>query len=70
MKFVLSGPRTQMRCRGTTTTMGHGSGPCQTFKFPSEESPGEPEERSCRIIAKQDGHRVPFRDACAWSVGV
>jgi hypothetical protein len=31
VQFVLSGPKTQLLCRGTSTTMGHGSGQCQTF---------------------------------------
>ena len=31
VQFVLNGPKTQMLCRGTISTMGHGSGQCQTF---------------------------------------
>lgn len=31
VQFVLNGPKTQLLCRGTSTTMGHGSGQCQTF---------------------------------------
>jgi hypothetical protein len=31
VQFVVTGPKTQMLCRGTSTTMGHGGGECQTF---------------------------------------
>jgi hypothetical protein len=31
VQFVLTGPKTQMLCRGDSTTMGHGSGQCQTY---------------------------------------
>jgi len=31
LQFVATGPKTQMLCRGTSTTMGHGNGECQTF---------------------------------------
>ena len=31
VQFVMTGPRTQMLCRGTSSTMGHGNGQCQTF---------------------------------------
>jgi hypothetical protein len=31
VQFVMTGPRTQMLCRGTSTTMGHGNGQCQTY---------------------------------------
>ena len=30
VQFVLTGPRTQMLCRGASGTMGHGNGQCQT----------------------------------------
>jgi hypothetical protein len=32
VQFVMRGPKTQMLCRGNSTTMGHGSGQCQTFE--------------------------------------
>jgi hypothetical protein len=32
VQFVARGPKTQMRCRGTSTPMGHGNGECQTFE--------------------------------------
>lgn len=32
VQFVASGPKTQMLCRGVSSTMGHGSGQCQTFE--------------------------------------
>jgi hypothetical protein len=32
VQFVATGPNTQMLCRGSNTTMGHGSGQCQTFE--------------------------------------
>jgi hypothetical protein len=31
VQFVATGPKTQMLCRGTSSTMGHGSGQCQMF---------------------------------------
>ena len=31
VQFVVTGPKTQILCRGTSTTMGHGSGECQTY---------------------------------------
>ena len=31
VQFVLTGPRTQMLCRGTSDTIGHGNGQCQTY---------------------------------------
>lgn len=31
VQFVATGPKTQMLCRGTSSTMGHGNGQCQTF---------------------------------------
>jgi hypothetical protein len=31
-QFVATGPKTQMLCRGTSSTMGHGNGECQTYK--------------------------------------
>ena len=31
VQFVVTGPRTQLLCRGTSSTMGHGSGQCQNF---------------------------------------
>lgn len=31
VQFVATGPKTQMLCRGTSTTMGHGNGQCQTY---------------------------------------
>ena len=32
MQFVLTGPRTQLLCRGTVTLGGHGSGECRTYE--------------------------------------
>jgi hypothetical protein len=32
VQFVLTGPKTQMLCRGTSSTMGHGNGQCQTYE--------------------------------------
>ncbi len=32
VQFVATGPKTQILCRGTSTTMGHGSGQCQTYE--------------------------------------
>ena len=32
VQFVASGPKTQILCRGNSTTMGHGSGQCQTYE--------------------------------------
>ncbi len=29
VQFVVTGPKTQLLCRGTSTVMGHGSGQCQ-----------------------------------------
>lgn len=31
VQFVATGPNTQMLCRGTSSTMGHGNGECQTY---------------------------------------
>lgn len=31
VQFVATGPKTQMLCRGTSSTMGHGNGECQTY---------------------------------------
>lgn len=31
VQFVATGPKTQLLCRGTSTTMGHGNGQCQTY---------------------------------------
>ena len=31
VQFVVNGPKTQLLCRGTSSTMGHGRGQCQTF---------------------------------------
>ena len=31
VQFVATGPKTQILCRGTSNTMGHGSGECQTY---------------------------------------
>jgi hypothetical protein len=31
VQFVMTGPKTQILCRGTSTTMGHGNGECQTY---------------------------------------
>jgi hypothetical protein len=32
VQFVASGPKTQILCRGTSSTMGHGNGQCQTYE--------------------------------------
>ncbi len=32
VQFVASGPKTQMLCRGASSTMGHGNGQCQTYE--------------------------------------
>ena len=32
VQFVASGPRTQILCRGTSSTLGHGNGQCQTYE--------------------------------------
>ncbi len=32
VQFVANGPKTQVLCRGNSTTLGHGSGQCQTFE--------------------------------------
>ena len=32
VQFVVTGPRTQILCRGTSSTFGHGNGQCQTFE--------------------------------------
>jgi hypothetical protein len=32
VQFVASGPKTQILCRGRSSTMGHGSGQCQTYE--------------------------------------
>jgi hypothetical protein len=32
LPLAVRGPKTQMLCRGNSTTMGHGSGECQTFE--------------------------------------
>lgn len=32
VQFVATGPKTQMLCRGQSSTMGHGNGQCQTFE--------------------------------------
>jgi hypothetical protein len=32
MQFVATGPKTQILCRGSSTTMGHGNGECQTYE--------------------------------------
>jgi hypothetical protein len=32
VQFVATGPKTQMLCRGNSSTMGHGSGQCQTYE--------------------------------------
>lgn len=32
VQFVATGPKTQMLCRGTSSTMGHGNGQCQTYE--------------------------------------
>jgi hypothetical protein len=31
VQFVARGSKTEMLCRGTSSTMGHGNGQCQTF---------------------------------------
>jgi hypothetical protein len=31
VQFVARGSKTEMLCRGTSSTMGHGNGECQTF---------------------------------------
>ena len=31
VQFVMTGASTQMLCRGTSSTMGHGNGQCQTY---------------------------------------
>jgi hypothetical protein len=31
VQFVMRGPKTQVLCRGTSSTMGHGNGQCQTY---------------------------------------
>ena len=31
VQFVATGPHTQMLCRGTSSTFGHGNGECQTY---------------------------------------
>lgn len=31
VQFVATGPKTQVLCRGTSSTMGHGNGQCQTY---------------------------------------
>ena len=32
VQFVATGPRTQLLCRGNSSTMGHGSGQCQNYE--------------------------------------
>ena len=32
VQFVARGPKTEILCRGTSSTMGHGSGECQTYE--------------------------------------
>lgn len=32
VQFVATGPKTQILCRGTSSTMGHGNGECQTYE--------------------------------------
>lgn len=32
VQFVATGPKTQVLCRGTSSTMGHGNGQCQTYE--------------------------------------
>ena len=32
VQFVATGPKTQLLCRGTSSTMGHGSGQCQNYE--------------------------------------
>jgi hypothetical protein len=32
VQFVATGPKTQILCRGRSSTMGHGNGECQTFE--------------------------------------
>lgn len=31
VQFVARGPKTEMLCRGTSSTIGHGNGQCQTY---------------------------------------
>jgi hypothetical protein len=31
VQFVATGPKTQLLCRGVSSTMGHGNGQCQTY---------------------------------------
>jgi hypothetical protein len=31
VQFVATGPKTEMLCRGNSSTMGHGNGECQTY---------------------------------------
>jgi len=31
VQFVANGPKTQVLCRGNSSTMGHGNGECQTY---------------------------------------
>ena len=31
VQFVATGPKTQLLCRGTSSTMGHGNGQCQNY---------------------------------------
>ena len=31
VQFVATGPKTQILCRGTSSTIGHGNGECQTY---------------------------------------
>jgi hypothetical protein len=32
VQFVATGPKTQLLCRGTSSTMGHGNGQCQNYE--------------------------------------
>jgi hypothetical protein len=32
VQFVARGPKTEILCRGVSSTMGHGNGQCQTFE--------------------------------------
>jgi hypothetical protein len=32
VQFVATGPKTQIICRGTSSTLGHGNGQCQTYE--------------------------------------
>lgn len=32
VQFVATGPKTQILCRGISSTMGHGNGQCQTYE--------------------------------------